>query len=191
MITNKNDYLDYIEKDKIANHKKGKKLNILHFLGFGEAILVFLVLLRKLEYIKNCKKGILWKVYFKILYYIFTNHSMKLGFSIPLNTLGKGVSLPHRGTIVINSKAEIGDFCKIHVCVNIGGHDGGVPKIGNKVYIAPGAKIFGDIEIADNIAIGANAVVNKSFLESGISIGGIPAKKISDKSSEGLVPNEQ
>lgn len=190
MINNKNDYLEYLEKDKIANSKKNKKLKIIHFLGFGEAIWVFLFLLRKLEYIKNCKKGLFWKFYFKFLYLIFTRHSMKLGFSIPLNTLGKGICLPHRGTIVINSKAKIGNFCKIHVCTNIGGHDGGVPNIGNKVYIAPGAKIFGDIRIADKIVIGANAVVNKSFLEEGITIGGIPAKKISDKSSEGLIPNE-
>lgn len=190
MIKNKYDYLEYLEKDSIANSKKDKKLNILHFLGFGETIWVFLVLLRKLEYIKNSKKGILWKVYFKILYYIFTNHSMKLGFSIPINTLGKGIWIPHRRTIVINSKAKTGDFCKIHVCTNIGGYNGGVPKIGNNVYIAPGAKIFGNIEIADNIAIGANAVVNKSFLEQGISIGGIPAKKISNRSSRGLIINE-
>jgi serine O-acetyltransferase len=51
------------------------------------------------------------------------------------------------------------------------------------VYIAPGAKIYGAIEIADNIAIGANAVVNKSFLEPNITIAGVPARKISDKGS--------
>lgn len=39
------------------------------------------------------------------------------------------------------------------------------PKIGDNVYIGPGAVLFGDIEIADNCWIGANAVVNKSFLE--------------------------
>lgn len=48
---------------------KNKKLNILHFFGFGEPIWVFLVLLRKLEYIKNCKNGFIWKIYFKIIYF--------------------------------------------------------------------------------------------------------------------------
>jgi len=33
------------------------------------------------------------------------------------------------------------------------------------VYIGPGAKIFGYIIIADNIAIGTNSVVNKSFMK--------------------------
>lgn len=32
----------------------------------------------------------------------------------------------------------------------------------------------------DNIAIGANAVVNKNFTEENIAIAGIPAKKISN-----------
>lgn len=36
-------------------------------------------------------------------------------------------------------------------------------------------------DLADECAIGANAVVNKDFLERGTTIAGIPAKKISDK----------
>jgi serine O-acetyltransferase len=55
-----------------------------------------------------------------------------------------------------------------------------VPIIGNNVSIAAGAKIFGKIVIADGIYIGANAVVNKSFTESGIAIAGVPARKIKD-----------
>ena len=46
------------------------------------------------------------------------------------------------------------------------------------MYIAPGAKIFGNIRIPDNTAIGANAVVNKSFEEENTIIAGIPAKVI-------------
>lgn len=68
--------------------------------------------------------------------------------------------------------------------VNIGTRAGvpdEAPTIGDDVYIGPGAKLFGRIEVSDRIAVGANAVVNKSFGEPGISIGGVPAKKISDK----------
>ena len=60
-------------------------------------------------------------------------------------------------------------------------------KRGDNVYIGPGAMLFGPIRIADDIAIGANAVVNRSFLEPGITIAGAPAMKISDHGSEGLV----
>lgn len=78
--------------------------------------------------------------------------------------------------------ARIGSNCRIHFWVNIGTNGGGVedtPLIGNNVYIGPGAKIFGNIIIGDNIVIGANAVANKSFLEGGYTIAGIPAMIVS------------
>ena len=188
MIKSKNDYKYYMEQDRIAQRKGNRSLKIVHYLGFGEQIWVCLSLLRKLEYIKNCKNGILWKLIFNFIYLIYTKLSMRLGFSIPLNTLGQGASIVHRGTIVINQDARIGKNSRIHVCTNIGAFNGGAPKIGDNVYIGPGAKIFGDIEISDGIAIGANAVVNSSFMEKNISIGGIPAKKISDKGCFDLIP---
>jgi serine O-acetyltransferase len=40
-------------------------------------------------------------------------------------------------------------------------------RLGDNIYVGPGAKIYGAIEISDNIAIGANSVVNRSFKESG------------------------
>lgn len=97
------------------------------------------------------------------------------GFSIGLNCFGKGLSISHIGTIVVNHNARIGENCRLHVCVNIGT---GSPVIGDNVYIGPGAKLFGKINIADNIRIGANAVVNKSFNEEGITIVGVPAHKV-------------
>ena len=57
------------------------------------------------------------------------------------------------------------------------------PQIGNNVFIGSGAKIIGDIRIADDVAIGAQALVVKSVLEGGITVGGIPAKKISNHDS--------
>lgn len=68
--------------------------------------------------------------------------------------------------------------------MNIGtlpGTNGLAPTIGDNVYIGPGAKIYGKIKISDNIVIGANAVVGRSFEEPNICIAGAPAHKISDK----------
>jgi serine O-acetyltransferase len=110
-----------------------------------------------------------------------------LGFIIPLNVFGAGLSIAHSGPIIVNDLARVGENCRIHNCVHIAtnahpvGEKDTVPHIGNNVFIGPGAVIFGDIEIADNIVIGANSVVNKSFLEEGITIAGVPAKKISNK----------
>ncbi len=63
--------------------------------------------------------------------------------------------LPHYGNIVINHNCKIGKNCRVHVGVNIG----------NNCYIAPGAKLYGDIIIQDNTLVGANAVVDKSCFE--------------------------
>lgn len=50
-----------------------------------------------------------------------------------------------------------------------------------KPTLGSGAELVGRFEVAGRIAVGANAVVNKSFGEPDIFIGGAPAKKISDK----------
>lgn len=53
------------------------------------------------------------------------------------------------------------------------------------MYIGPGAKLFGKIHIGDNVAIGANAVVNKD-VPSNVTVAGVPAKIISNKGSKAI-----
>lgn len=187
MIKTKQHYHSYLKADKVALGRTGKKP------FFTDNIWKFERLLRKVEYYHNCKRSILWKPYVLFLKWRYHLMSVKLGFTIPKNVFGPGLSIAHIGTIVVNNNTRVGANCRLHTCVNIGtkaGHSSLAPKIGNNVYIGPGAKLFGDIEIADGIAIGANSVVNKSFLEPNISIAGIPAKKISDKGSEELLVKE-
>lgn len=115
----------------------------------------------------------------------------RTGIDLRPNVAGAGLHLPH-GKVLINPNAQIGEHCKILSDVTIGAHGnhhGRVtpPRIGNRVFIGTGARLIGDIEIADDIVIGANAVVTKSFLEPGITIAGVPARKISDNGSEDFV----
>lgn len=63
----------------------------------------------------------------------------------------------------------------------------GAPVIGDNCYVGPGAKIFGGIVLGDNIVIGANAVVNASFPNGNCTIAGVPAKIISNKTSESYI----
>ena len=181
MIKSKSEYLYYLHRDREARgiSKQNFIQNIKEIILPNET-LKFQKKLRKIEYYKNCKKGIINKIYFTYLNYSFRKHSVKLGFSIPPNVFGPGLCILHYGTIVVNSRAKIGENCRMEVCVNIGASGGNpnAPKIGNNVYIAPGVKIYGDIQIGNNIAIGANSSVNKSFSEDSIMIAGSPAKKI-------------
>lgn len=172
MIQNKSDYLRYLEADKKA---LGKKSLIPFFVG--DEIWIFQRLMRKVEYYQNCK-GKLFLPYLYFLKFRYRLMSIRLGYSIPVNTCGEGLRIAHIGNIIINNKARLGKNCLIHVGVNIGEYKGKYPEIGDNVYIAPGVKIYGGVKIADGIMIGANAVVNKSFEIPGIKIAGVPAKEI-------------
>lgn len=141
-------------------------------------------LLRRSEYWHNRPKTLLSALWGKVLSLRLARMEAKLGFSIPLNVFGSGLSIAHVGPIVVSPHARIGMNCRIHVGVNIGTRTGvsdEAPTIGNNVYIGPGAKLFGAIEVVDRIAVGAKAVMNKSFETPGISIGDVPARKICDK----------
>ncbi len=141
-------------------------------------------LLRRAEFFTNCKKTRIWRPITTIMRIRAYSYGYKLGFEIPLNTFGAGLSIAHHGSIIVNPLAKIGENCRIHNGVTIGAdlREGDhCPTIGDNVFIGPGVQIFGKITIANNTAIGANSVVNKSFIDGGISIAGVPAKKISDK----------
>ncbi|MBR4531456.1 serine acetyltransferase [bacterium] len=183
MIESKNDLKIYLQEDKKALYRKTRRP------AFYDDIWKFEIALRKCEYYNNVK-GLFHK--YLLLYWKYKKYKLSqvTGFSIPLNVFGKGLAIVHVGPIIVHSAVRVGDYCRIHVGVNIGtaaGPEVLTPKIGNSVYIGPGAKIFGNIQIADYVAIGANAVVNKDILTPSVSVGGIPAKIISDKGSKGTM----
>jgi serine O-acetyltransferase len=97
-----------------------------------------------------------------------------------------GVNIHHKN-IIING--IIGENCIFHGnnCIgNKGTIDGveQIPHIGNNVDFGYGSVVIGNVDIADDIKIGAGAVVVNSFTEKGITIAGVPAKKIVPKPSK-------
>ena len=182
MIQTKDDLRTYIKQDAIALKCDGKKRPRL----FGDEIWKFQRTLRKLEYYTNRgNHNKLFKLKSLITRFRFKRLSIKLGFSIPINVFEEGLSIAHYGYIVVNKHAKVGKNCRIQEGVTIGATNGNTnaPKIGDNVFIGSGAKIIGDISIADDVAIGANAVVVKSIMEGSATYAGVPAKKISDNNS--------
>jgi serine O-acetyltransferase len=122
------------------------------------------------------KQNILIKFLLLPLYYLqFRFMRTNWGIDIPVSTqIGKGCYIGHFGGIIISPKAIIGENANISQQITIGvsgkGENRGVPIIGNNVYIAPGAKIFGKITIGDNVKIGANAVVYKDVPNNAIVV---------------------
>lgn len=192
MIKSKADYEFYLEADKIALFcdYEGK---LARDYVWSKQEWKFQRLLRKFEFLTNCGKSRLSRISYLHTWYEFNKLSVKLGFTIPPNVFGPGLSIAHRGTIVVHEASKVGENCRLFHNVTIGTGSLGQmnaskdsPSIGNNVFIGPGAVIVGAIAIADGIAIGANSYVNKSFSEPNITIAGCPAKKVSDKSSEDL-----
>lgn len=187
MITNRKEYFKYLEADRVSLGRKPIKFfSTKYFKSFlvKDYIWNFQRLLRRCEYYHNCRKDFFGIVYYYYLLYKYKRLSLLLGFEISINTIGPGLSIAHTGSIVINKGTRIGKNCRLHAGVNIGtaaGFADNAPTIGDNVYIGPGAKIFGKIIIADRVAIGANSVVNKSIINSDISVAGVPAKTISNK----------
>lgn len=183
MIRSKDDLRFYLEADRVALGLpvRATLADRLKRAVFPNHILRFQRILRQLEHLHNCGKGPWSWLRRMCLARRFHRLGLKLGFSIPLNVFGPGLSIAHYGTIIVNGNARVGANCRLHAGVNIGaeaGSAGSAPTLGDNCYIGPGAKLFGPVRIADGIAIGANAVVNRSFETPRMAIAGVPAREL-------------
>lgn len=179
LLDSKEKLKKWVEQDRIACGYPAKQTWEERILGIfaPNYLLRFELQLRKVEYLTNSKS--VWLRWLRLLTGKLRLRKMqlKLGFTIPINTFGPGLSIAHYGTIVVSQDATIGSNCRLHAGVNIGASAGkaGAPRIGDNVYIGPGAILFGNIVIANNVSIGANATVNKSFEKNNVVIAGTPA----------------
>ena len=182
MITSHKDYRTYVKADVAAYGLS--HVSLFNWLRIDQ--LRFQLRLRRLEYLTNCRR---WRLLSRAVLEVM-NHSLalRLGVTVPKNVFGPGLCLVHRGTVVVNPAAKVGANCRIHPSTSIGDYNG-TPILGDNVYIGPGAKLYGAITIGDNVAIGANAVVNTSF-PSNCTIGGIPARILSSTGAleQGVFP---
>lgn len=180
MIKNKTDYLYYIEADRIA---LGEKRKHPHFISIWESDVIwkFQRLLRKAEYLHNCKSSGINKLYYKWIQYRLFRAQIRTGIGIGMNIFGPGLSIAHLGPIIVNGHAKVGKNCRIHPFTTIGidGRGDKVAVVGDDVYLSNGCKLIGDIEIGNGIVVAAGAVVTKSFTEENAVVGGVPARVIS------------
>ena len=95
---------------------------------------------------------------------------MRLGFEIPLNVFGKGLHIFHTGNIIINGTSSVGEYCNIIGSTCLGSKNG---------ELGMNSVVIGNVQIGNNVYIGAGAVVTKSFKQDGVSLAGVPAKVVS------------
>lgn len=86
-----------------------------------------------------------------------------------------GFVIMHPVGIVINSKVVGGNNITLESGVVIGDEKGQSPVLKNNIFVGAGAKIIGLLIVADDVKIGANAVLTKNA-DKGATMLGIPAK---------------
>ncbi|MEM8718170.1 MAG: serine O-acetyltransferase [Cyanobacteria bacterium P01_G01_bin.39] len=81
----------------------------------------------------------------------------------PGATIGKGVFIDHGMGVVIGETAIIGDYCLIYQNVTLGGTGKQTgkrhPTLGENVVVGTGAKVLGNINIGNDVRVGAGSIV--------------------------------
>lgn len=123
-------------------------------------------------------------IFYSFIYIVSVRKMNKLGRKIGIetgeNVFDENVKIYHTNGIVINGNTRIGKNCRLYGnnCIGNNGRNNMAPNIGDNVRICVGAKVIGDVTLANNITIAAGAVVTKSCLEENAILAGIPAKII-------------
>jgi serine O-acetyltransferase len=98
--------------------------------------------LRLAEYLRT-RRNPAAKVLYAFVRLRLARLSLVSGISIPPGVFGRGLSIAHYGSIVVNDQVRVGSYCRIHSATNIGVHGGSAPTLGDFVYVGPGAVVYG------------------------------------------------
>lgn len=115
--------------------------------------------------------------------------------------IGPGLWIPHGGYVVIGP-VRMGRNCEIFQGVTLGESEStvverqsvpgvpaplpGVPALGDRVWVGPGAVIAGAVTVGDDASISANSLVVRDVPARGVVLG-VPARLVSRRGSFGVV----
>ncbi|VEP16757.1 Serine acetyltransferase [Hyella patelloides LEGE 07179] len=100
----------------------------------------------------------------------------------PGATIGKGVFIDHGMGVVIGETAIVGDYCLIYQNVTLGGTGKQTgkrhPTLEENVVVGAGAKILGNINIGNDVRVGAGSIVLRDVPDD-CTVVGIPGRIVS------------
>lgn len=121
------------------------------------------------------------------------HYQFKYGISIHYTSnIGPGLYIGHFGGIIVNPNVRIGSNVNLSPNILLGqnlnksNNKFEYPVIGDRVYIANGAKVIGGVVIGNDAIIGINTLVTHDVNENEVVVGQ-PAKVISYEGSGKLV----
>lgn len=172
-----NDWLSY-ELSNYSGHEVGGGIRKLFPITENDILRKHQLLLRKSEYHINTNHKVRSMLYRSRLYRLQNKYSLH----IPVNCCGRGLKIMHLGPILMNGNVTLGKNVSVHINSGLvaAGRSNEAPILGDGVVVGFGATVLGGVHVADNVAIGAGAIVTKSFEEENIAIAGNPARKISE-----------
>ena len=198
---------EYLEADCARYPMSGRRI-LPYLLQISEGAILrrHIVLLRKCEYYTNTGRRLLALLYHARLMKFQNRHCLHVPlnvcgkglwishvFPLCMNgnvTIGEYCRIMPNVSVIgddefdvapvlINGNATIGEYCFLAPMISLAGDEQDLaPTLGDHVQVGIGSLLVGDIRIADGITVGAGAVVTRDFLEPGITIAGVPAKKI-------------
>lgn len=178
LIRTKGDLKRVLQEDNLANQGRCSRVDALTA-SESYQIRKYQKLMRLDEYY-SFQKGIIQKVLSLITRRRKNKLGTRLGLFMKSGSFDGGLVIWHCGGIVVNGNAVIGKNCSFHGdnCIGNNGTSSYCPVIGDNVEFGVGAKAIGDITIADNVTIGAGAIVVKSCLNPGAVLVGVPAREL-------------
>lgn len=138
----------------------------------------------------QCNQNNIWgKIYLIRLRHM----EKKTGFSFEANpTIGDGLIIGHRGTIVINGQAKFGNQVFLTHGVTIGrdirGKRKGAPTFGDRICIRANSTVVGKIHIGNDVLIAPNTFVNFDVPDHSIVIGNPATIHYRSNATEGHIP---
>jgi hypothetical protein len=137
----------------------------------------YIIYARKAGYYKENRN----KFINKILCVFYMRKKNRLGIKLHIDIapsfFGRRIIIWH-GNFIANYHSRIGNDCQFHGNNCLGSIDKlgeQAPILENNIDVGVGANIIGKVRLASGIKVGANALVNKSFLKENSTIIGVPA----------------
>lgn len=115
--------------------------------------------------------------------------SGKYLLEIPVSTeIGYGLYIGHHMCVVINETAKIGNNVNLSQFTTIGSNEGNAAVIGDNVYIGPSVCLVENVQIGNDVTIGAGSVVTRD-IPSQATVAGVPAKVLNFNNAGRFVQN--